>query len=226
MRKTSLTDVQCTQQSRCPCQITHSVCSSCNFPKHLLWLNYQLWFLSLFTLYPNRLAVFTSSVIILPFIAAKMATSTGYCKDKHSCQFLKPSVFNFPYFCCNKVLRVTKHVHNNLKYLITNMYIGKLLFHLELNFTRGGGIMGYIVYNCRITTLPGNHIIHCRYMLLMLPTQTPRNHCWECFVWAIFISYGFIVVSSVMTTSHYDNIQIFSVCVCVCVCVCVVSVLL
>lgn len=77
-------------QSRCLWQITHSVCNSCNFPKHLPWLNYQLWFLSLFALYPNRLAVFTSKAIILPFIASKKATSTGFCRNKRPCQCLKP----------------------------------------------------------------------------------------------------------------------------------------
>lgn len=55
---------------------------SCNLPKHLPWLNYQLRFLSLFTLYSNRPAVFTSMAIILPFTAAKRTTSIGSYKSK------------------------------------------------------------------------------------------------------------------------------------------------
>lgn len=86
MSKASLTDAKYTQQCR---RISHSLCCSCNFPKHLSWLNYQLWLLSLFTLYPNRFAVFTSKAIILPFIADKKATSMGCGRNKHPCQSLK-----------------------------------------------------------------------------------------------------------------------------------------
>lgn len=65
------------------------LCCSSNFPKHLSWLNYQLWLLSLFTLYLKRLAVFTSRVKILPFIADKKATSTDFGRNKRPCQCLK-----------------------------------------------------------------------------------------------------------------------------------------
>lgn len=60
-----------------------------------------------FTLYPNRLAVFTSKVIILPFIAAKKATCSGFCRNKHPCQYLKPKPslnFYFLFFHATLIL--------------------------------------------------------------------------------------------------------------------------
>ena len=95
MIKARLCDAQYTQQSRA---ITQFVCCSCDFPKHLPWLNYQLWLPLHFTLCPNTLAVFTSGVIILPFIAAKKATSTSFCRNKVSLQCLKLRVQSNAFF--------------------------------------------------------------------------------------------------------------------------------
>lgn len=160
--KASLTDSQYTWQSRRLWQITHSVCCSCNFLKHLPWLKYQLWFLSLFTLYPNRLAVFTSRVIILPFIAAKKATSTGFCRNKRPCQCLKLRAqcsFYFPYFWCHSGISVTQQAYNNMslnpcsKYLIC---IFGLVISIKIEKKKNG-------WMCllKLPSFGNNLVIHC-----------------------------------------------------------------
>lgn len=96
------------------------------FPKHLPWLNYQLWFLSLFTLRPNRLAVFTSGAIILPFIAAK-ATFHWLLQERTPmpmCLKVRTSVWFFfysPYLWCRSGISVTEQAYKNIKYHAINI---------------------------------------------------------------------------------------------------------
>lgn len=94
------------------------------FPKHLPWLNYQLWFLSLFTLRPNRLAVFTSGAIILPFIAAK-ATFHWLLQERTPMPMPQGKnlrvIFYFPYLWCRSGISVTKQAYKNIKYHAINI---------------------------------------------------------------------------------------------------------